>query len=139
MDAASPMTGGGRRVGAPTRCKPGTASVRSAGTTGQLAGSSVGIDAAHLRWFAFDGPDDLDNGLALCALRHKLFDRGVLGLDPHLRVLVSAAFTARTTAGRSVYELHGRALAPRPGTGVPADSNIAWHAREVFIGELLAA
>lgn len=50
------------------------------GCDGQLVGASAGIDAAHVRWFAFDGPDDLDNGLALCVLHHKLFDLGVLGL-----------------------------------------------------------
>jgi hypothetical protein len=67
----------------------------------------MGIDAAHVRWFAFDGPDTLDNGLALCVLHHKLFDLGVLGLDPKLRVQVSAALSARTPAGRAVYDLHG--------------------------------
>jgi putative restriction endonuclease len=35
------------------------------GYGGQLAGASAGIDAAHVRWFNFGGPDDLDNGLAL--------------------------------------------------------------------------
>jgi putative restriction endonuclease len=39
------------------------------GYDGQMAGASAGIDAAHVRWFTFDGPDDLDNGLALCVLR----------------------------------------------------------------------
>jgi hypothetical protein len=37
------------------------------------------------RWFAFDGPDTPDNGLALCSLHHKLFDLGALGLDQRLR------------------------------------------------------
>jgi predicted restriction endonuclease len=46
------------------------------GYDGQLGGASAGLDAAHVRWFTFDGPDDLDNGLALCALHHKLFDLG---------------------------------------------------------------
>ncbi|HEY8642404.1 MAG TPA: HNH endonuclease [Candidatus Dormibacteraeota bacterium] len=46
------------------------------------------------------GPDELDNGLALCALHHKLFDLGVLGLNSTLRLQVSAAFSARTPAGR---------------------------------------
>lgn len=109
------------------------------GYDGRLAGASVGIDAAHVRWFAFDGPDALNNGLALCVLHHKLFDLGVLGLDPELRVLVSAVFTARTTAGRAVYKLHGRSLTPRPGTVVPAGEHVSWHAREVFKGEPLAA
>jgi putative restriction endonuclease len=109
------------------------------GYDGQLAAASVGIDAAHVRWFAFDGPDALDNGLALCVLHHKLFDLGVLGLDHGLRVLVSAVFTARTEAGRAVYALHGRKLTPRPGTVVPADEHVSWHAREVFKGEPLRA
>jgi putative restriction endonuclease len=107
------------------------------GYDGQLVAASVGIDAAHVRWFAFDGPDALDNGLALCVLHHKLFDLGVLGLDRRLQVLVSAVFTARTEAGRAVYALHGRKLTPRPGTVVPAEAHISWHAREVFKGEPL--
>jgi putative restriction endonuclease len=51
------------------------------GYDGQLGGVPVGLEAGHVRWWSFDGPDELDNGLALCALHHKLFDRGVPGLD----------------------------------------------------------
>lgn len=109
------------------------------GYDGQMAGASAGIDAAHVRWFTFDGPDDLDNGLALCVLHHKLFDLGVLGLDLNLRVLVSAIFSARTSAGRAVYELHRRPLTPRPGTITPSAEHITWHTREVFKGKPLAA
>ena len=109
------------------------------GYDGQLAGASVGIDAAHVRWFAFGGPDALDNGLALCVLHHKLFDLGALGLDAGLRVQVSAAFTARTAAGRALYGLDGRALSPRPGTRVPAAEHVSWHRRQVFKGQPLRA
>jgi putative restriction endonuclease len=71
------------------------------GYDGQLAGASAGIDAAHVRWFTFDGPDDLDNGLALRALHHKLFDLGAIGLDLSLRALVSAVFLlVRQQAGQ---------------------------------------
>lgn len=107
------------------------------GYDGQLAGATAGLDAAHVRWFSFDGPDDLDNGLALCTLHHKLFDLGVLGLDKCLRIQVSSAFTARTTAGRALYELDGRRLAPRPGTLVPAPAHVTWHTRQVFKGTSL--
>lgn len=109
------------------------------GYDGQLVGASVGLDAAHVRWFAFDGPDDLDNGLALCVLHHKLFDLGLLGLDAAFRVLVSATFSARTAAGRAVYGLHGHELHPRPGTVLPGLVHVAWHTREVFTGAPLAA
>jgi putative restriction endonuclease len=109
------------------------------GYDGQFGGASVGIEAAHVRWFAFGGPDALDNGLALDSLHHKLFDLGVLGLDPELRILVSGRFSARTSAGRAVCDMHGRALSPRPGTAVPAAVHVSWHARQVFKGKPLAA
>ncbi len=109
------------------------------GYDGRLNGVPTGVEAAHVRWFAFAGPDALDNGLALCMLHHKLFDRGALGLDDELRVRVSDTFTARTDAGRAVYDLHGRGLRPRPGTLLPAAEHVSWHRREVFKGNALAA
>ena len=107
------------------------------GFDGQSDGAPVGIEAAHVRWFNFGGPDDLDNGLALCSLHHKLFDRGVLGLDLGDAVVVSSTFSARTDEGKRVYELHGRELRPRPGTKLPSDAHVSWHANEVFKGEAL--
>lgn len=109
------------------------------GYDGALAGAPVGLEAAHVRWFTFDGPDDLDNGIALCALHHKLFDRGALGLSPTMTIEVSSSYTAATENGRSLYTLHGRTLTPRQGTPLPAEPHVAWHRREVFKGRPLAA
>jgi putative restriction endonuclease len=108
------------------------------GFDGAAGGAVVGIEAAHVRWFKLGGPDDLDNGLALCSLHHKLFDRGILGLNPDLAIEVSERFSARTPQGRAVYDLHGRALSPRTGTPVPADHHVAWHREQVFKGAALA-
>lgn len=102
------------------------------GFDGVLGTSSVGLEAAHVRWFTYDGPDDLDNGLALCALHHKLFDRGVIGLSHELQIEVSPQFTSRTDAGRRVYDLHGVVLQPRRGTSPPSDVHIDWHRQQVF-------
>jgi putative restriction endonuclease len=120
-------------------CRRGNRQCSFCGYDGQLSSASVGLDAAHVRWFAFEGPNTLDNGLVLCVLHHKLFDLGALGLDQELRILVSAVFTARTEAGRAVYDLHGRGLSPRPGAVVPAAEHVAWHAREVFKGKPLTS
>ena len=106
------------------------------GFDGQLGSGSVGLEAAPIRWFNFDGPDEMDNGLALCALHHKLFDRGVLGLSEACRIQVSDAYTARTDAGRVVYDLLGRPLRPRPGTQLPALAHISWHRAQVFKGDV---
>ncbi|WP_344922408.1 phosphorothioated DNA-binding restriction endonuclease [Plantactinospora mayteni] len=104
------------------------------GFDGQLHGATVGIDAAHVRWFALEGPDDPDNGLALCALHHKLFDHGALGVDLNLCIHVSAIYSSRTDAGRAIHDLHGRSLKPRPGTAMPANEHLEWHRRWVFKG-----
>ena len=108
------------------------------GFDGATGGAVVGIEAAHVRWFKLGGPDDLDNGLALCSLHHKLFDRGMLGLDDEQTVVVSRRFSARTPHGRAVYELHGHRLRPRPGTPPPAPRHVAWHREQVFQGMALA-
>ncbi len=102
------------------------------GYDGRLGTTPVGIEAAHVRWFNLGGPDELDNGLALCSLHHKLFDRGALGLSPALEVQVSPSFTARTEASKQVYDLHGRELQPRPGTRVPAELHRVWHEEQVY-------
>ncbi|MGY1632230.1 phosphorothioated DNA-binding restriction endonuclease [Geodermatophilus sp. SYSU D01186] len=108
------------------------------GFDGAAGGGVVGIEAAHVRWFKLGGPDDLDNGLALCSLHHKLFDRGMLGLDDNFAVVVSRRFSARTPQGRTVYELHGHRLRPRPGTALPAERHVVWHREQVFQGAALA-
>jgi len=103
------------------------------GYDGQLLNTPVGLEAAHIRWFQFSGPDDVDNGLALCSLHHKLFDRGVLGLTTNLRVQVSAAFTARSPAARGIYALHQQTLVQeRPGHTTPSPEHLRWHQRQIF-------
>jgi putative restriction endonuclease len=42
------------------------------GYDGRLGTEAVGLDAAHIRWRAFDGPDTVDNSLCLCSMQHKL-------------------------------------------------------------------
>ena len=104
------------------------------GYDGQVEGEAVGLDAAHLRWWALDGPDTVDNALCLCSLHHKLLDRGVLGVTSEHTVAVSAHFIGRgRTAEELVLRLAGAPLLePQRGQPVPADEHIAWHGGEVF-------
>jgi putative restriction endonuclease len=106
------------------------------GFDGQLSREAVGIDAAHVRWWAADGPDDVANGVALCSLHHKLLDRGAIGLTPDHKVAVSAHFVARSDAAAVfVLSLVDRLLlSPQPGQPHPLQSHISWHQREVFRG-----
>ncbi len=85
------------------------------GFDGALGRYPVGIEAAHVRWHSQQGPDDIANALALCALHHALFDLGVLGITEDQRIRVSSLYVARNEAGLVVDALAGKSLlVPRP-------------------------
>lgn len=103
------------------------------GFDGALGRNPVGLEAAHVRWHSQDGPDEVSNGLALCSLHHTLFDLGVLGLLPDLRIQVSQLYVARSTAGQAVDALHGQPVAtPRPGRPTIDPRYVLWHGKQVF-------
>ncbi|BBA98517.1 hypothetical protein RVR_4725 [Actinacidiphila reveromycinica] len=107
------------------------------GYDGRIGAVPVGLEAAHVRWWAFDGPDDVDNGLCLCSLHHKLLDKGVLGVGDGHRVLVSQDFVGGSEAARAqVTALSGRPLfGPQAGARPVAAAHRAWHAAQVFHGD----
>jgi putative restriction endonuclease len=104
------------------------------GYDGQLLREAVGIEAAHIRWWAADGPDEVDNAISLCSLHHKLLDRGAIGVTPDYTVAVSSRFIGRSTAAESlVLSLVGVPLvSPQVGQPRPQSKHMAWHTSEVF-------
>ncbi|MGW2178037.1 phosphorothioated DNA-binding restriction endonuclease [Streptomyces sp. NPDC001732] len=106
------------------------------GYDGMIGAVPVGLEAAHVRWWAFDGPDDIDNGLCLCSLHHKLFDKGALGVGEGHRILVSQSFVGRSAVAREhVLALAGRpVIGPQPGIRPVAAAHRAWHTDQVFHG-----
>lgn len=104
------------------------------GYDGALGRDPAGLDAAHVFWHSQGGPDDADNGLALCSLHHVLFDLGALGLNGDLSVRVSPHYVARSELGeRLVYHLEGRPLFdPAPRHPTLSVRHVDWHARQVF-------
>ncbi|MFJ8620634.1 phosphorothioated DNA-binding restriction endonuclease [Streptomyces clavifer] len=106
------------------------------GYDGRIGAVPVGLEAAHVRWWAFDGPDDIENGLCLCSLHHKLFDKGVLGIGEGHRILVSQSFVGRSAAAREhVVMLAGRpVIGPQAGVRPVAADHRSWHTSQVFHG-----
>lgn len=104
------------------------------GYDGALGRDPAGLDAAHVFWHSQGGPDEPDNGLALCSLHHVLFDLGAIGLDTDLTLRVSPHYVSRSEQGdRLVYSLEGRSLLdPAPRHPVPNAVHVEWHARQVF-------
>ena len=93
----------------------------------------LALEAAHIKWCQARGPNEVRNGLALCAIHHKAFDRGAIGLSDDLRVLVSSDLYGQGWASEWFLRLHDQSLrSPQSQAMQPSAKFVAWHQREVF-------
>lgn len=94
---------------------------------------AVGVEAAHIQWFAYDGPDHVTNGLALCAFHHKAFDLGAFTVEDDLAVSVSEEVNGD---GEDVL-LKKEPLkvgTPACKEDRPKSEFLSWHREQVFRG-----
>ena len=101
----------------------------------RLGDTLIAVEAAHIKWHCYGGPDYEENGIALCALHHKLFDKGVFTLNESL--VLQVAENAHGTCGFDEWLMryHDRPIRrPQNPDYCPNDRYIGWHAREVFRG-----
>jgi putative restriction endonuclease len=93
----------------------------------------LALDAAHIRWHQASGPSIAANGLALCSLHHKLFDRGAFSLADDLRVEVSARVNGSNGLIECLLNFHSHRIArPNSRSAAPDPDFIRWHRHEVF-------
>ena len=102
----------------------------------RLGDELLGLEAAHVKWHAAGGPDEIQNGLALCGFHHKAFDRGAWGLeadDPGYRILISSEVHGRSDAVRWLRDYRGKGLQiPQRTDWLPSAKFVRWHTKEVF-------
>lgn len=81
-----------------------------------------------------DGPDTIDNGICLCSLHHKLFDKGVLGVTEDWQIAVSDDFVSRSAGAQThVLSLAGQPATPPQSLYSPPELEyINWHHHRVF-------
>ena len=102
----------------------------------RLGSKPVGIEAAHVKWHQAGGPDIESNGLALCSLHHKLFDRGVFTLNDDRVLVVSENATGTTGFEDWLMQFHGKPVSsPVRSSYSPRTEYTSWHIREVFRGK----
>jgi putative restriction endonuclease len=100
----------------------------------RMGGTDLGLEAAHIRWHAAGGPDEPENGLALCSFHHVALDRGALTLAPDLRIQISQNVLGGDPAMEFLLLRHlGAGIRlPQRGTPPPSEPYLHWHRREVF-------
>ncbi len=94
----------------------------------------MGLEAAHIQWHASGGPDAVPNGLALCVVHHRAFDRGGIGLEDTLELLVSDELHGQNEAWHFWFlQYAGQPIRrPRQSKHEPEPKYLAWHRRQVF-------
>ena len=100
----------------------------------RLRGTTVALDAAHIRWHRAGGRDrdKISNGLALCALHHRLFDAGAFTLSPKYTIVVASAATGSGVDGYLKQFSQLPISLPRRTEDYPDFKSLKWHHREVF-------
>ena len=99
----------------------------------QVDGQPVGIEAAHIKWHCAKGPEQIENGIALCVLHHKFFDSGLFTVLTDLTVLVGGLATGDSVE-ESLNKYGGSVLQviPERNDQRPAAKFLRWHERAVF-------
>ena len=99
----------------------------------RLSKKPIGLEAAHIKWHGAKGPDIVKNALSLCALHHRLFDKGAFTLGPSRQIVVTAQATG---AGHeeALGRFHSKPIAlPASRDDAPDLVFAGWHTREVFV------
>lgn len=94
------------------------------------------LEACHIKPFAEDGPNEVDNGILLKSDFHTPFDAGYITVDDHYRVDVSDRLHEDYGNGKDYYKYKGKQLLILPGiaTQRPAKKFLEWHNEHVFLG-----
>jgi putative restriction endonuclease len=101
----------------------------------RLGDTLVAVEAAHIKWHQYGGPDCEENGIALCTMHHKLFDKGVFTLDKSLVFWVAEEAHGTSGFDEWLMRFHGRPIRqPQSPYYYPNENYINWHVREVFRG-----
>ncbi|OYY89138.1 MAG: restriction endonuclease [Sphingomonas sp. 28-66-16] len=94
-------------------------------------GGRAEVEAAHIRSVEANGPDIVSNGLALSGTAHWMFDRGLIGLDDDIQIIVSRQANDPGSI-RSIINASGRALLPQREVDRPHPQFIRWHREHCF-------
>jgi len=100
----------------------------------RMGHQSIGLEAAHIKWFQANGPDEVPNGIAMCSLHHKVFDLGAFKILPRTYQMVfSQHLNGSEMASSRMLAYHGSGMIlPQAQEYLPHPDNLDWHAKQVF-------
>ncbi|MEQ8239937.1 MAG: HNH endonuclease [Cyclobacteriaceae bacterium] len=101
----------------------------------RLGHQPLALEAAHIKWHQAGGPDEAQNGLALCSLHHKLFDLGAYTINDRFQLIVSDKVNGSRGKQEWLLDFHAKEIRrPQSKFYEPKDTYLEWHVNEVFKG-----
>ncbi|HEY4201357.1 MAG TPA: HNH endonuclease [Devosiaceae bacterium] len=94
-------------------------------------GGRAEVAAAHIRPVEANGPDIINNGVALSGTAHWMFDRGLIGFSDNLDILISRHVNDRDGV-ESLINRTGRLIAPVQARDRPHKAFLTWHRENCF-------
>ena len=92
------------------------------------------LEAAHIVPYGAEGTHDVRNGLLLRADFHRLFDAGLVGVTPDLRIKISPRIRETYFNGKAYYRLNDQQLSvvPEQASQKPDPDRLNWHMQNTF-------
>ncbi|CCH55033.1 restriction endonuclease [Fibrisoma limi BUZ 3] len=91
------------------------------------------VEACHIIPISISGDDKVTNGIALCPTLHTAFDRGMIGIDERMRVVVSPSLADNVASPYNLKQFHGQPLRlPFGEVHYPSKEGFQWHMQERF-------
>lgn len=94
-------------------------------------GGRAEVAAAHIRPVEHNGPDIINNGIALSGTVHWMFDRGLISLSDDLDILVSRQVNDRDGI-ESIINRTGKLIGPSMERDRPHPAFLRWHREHCF-------
>jgi len=94
-------------------------------------GGRAEVEAAHIRPVEANGPDIVNNGLALSGTAHWMFDRGLISLSDDLEILISRQVNDVGRV-REFINKTGLAYPPKRSGDRPHPHFLEWHRANCF-------
>lgn len=94
------------------------------------------VEAAHILWHAYKGPNKVHNGISLCPTHHNAFDRGGITIQNNFRLRVSERASSDSES-KYLEQYQDKALVCLPASrrDYPKEDYLEWHREEVFLSD----
>ena len=89
-------------------------------------GGRAEVAAAHIRPVESNGPDVVNNGIALSGTAHWMFDRGLIGVPDDLEIMISRHVNDLDGV-RGIINRTGRLMGPVAQRDRPHPVFLRWH------------